>query len=128
MVFALGQLRDVRAIPGLTIALKDANEEVRQRAAFALSQLRDPRAVDPLLIAAKDANPDVRRQALFAIGQIDASRGKDAAIEALKDKDAEVRRMAAAPPRPARPTSAISPTGRPADIPGARVRPVLFTS
>ena len=95
VVFALGQLRDVRAIPGLTVALKDANEEVRERAAFALAQLRDPRAVDPLLIAVRDSNSDVRKQALFAIGQIDASRGKDVAIEALKDKDAEVRRMAA---------------------------------
>ena len=37
--FALGQLRDARAIDGLTAALKDASADVRQQAAFALGQL-----------------------------------------------------------------------------------------
>ena len=37
--FALGQIRDPRAIDGLTAALKDANADVRQQAAFALGQL-----------------------------------------------------------------------------------------
>ena len=37
--FALGQLRDPRAIDGLTAALKDPNADVRQQAAFALGQL-----------------------------------------------------------------------------------------
>jgi HEAT repeat protein len=37
--FALGQIRDPRAIDGLTAALKDASADVRQQAAFALGQL-----------------------------------------------------------------------------------------
>ena len=37
--FALGQLRDPRAIDGLTSALKDPSADVRQQAAFALGQL-----------------------------------------------------------------------------------------
>jgi len=39
-VFALGQIRDPRAIDGLTTALKDTNASVRQQAAFALGQIR----------------------------------------------------------------------------------------
>ena len=39
VVFALGQLRDPRAIDALTIALKDQNAEVRKQAAFALGQI-----------------------------------------------------------------------------------------
>jgi len=39
-VFALGQIRDPRAIDGLTIALKDPSASVRQQAAFALGQIR----------------------------------------------------------------------------------------
>ena len=38
--FALGQIRDARAIDGLTAALKDVNASVRQQAAFALGQIR----------------------------------------------------------------------------------------
>ena len=37
--FALGQIRDPRAIDGLTTALKDSSASVRQQAAFALGQL-----------------------------------------------------------------------------------------
>jgi HEAT repeat protein len=39
VAFALGQIRDPRAIEGLTEALKDQNASVRQQAAFALGQL-----------------------------------------------------------------------------------------
>jgi HEAT repeat protein len=39
VVFALGQLRDPRAIDALTTALKDQNADVRKNAAFALGQL-----------------------------------------------------------------------------------------
>jgi HEAT repeat protein len=38
-VFALGQLRDPRAIDALTTARKDQDAEVRRQAAFALGQL-----------------------------------------------------------------------------------------
>jgi HEAT repeat protein len=41
VAFALGQLRDPRAIDGLIAALKDADADVRQQAAFALGQIRD---------------------------------------------------------------------------------------
>jgi HEAT repeat protein len=39
VVFALGQIRDPRAIEALTIALKDEISDVRQQAAFALGQI-----------------------------------------------------------------------------------------
>ena len=39
VAFALGQIRDPRAIDGLTAALKDSVADVRQQAAFALGQL-----------------------------------------------------------------------------------------
>jgi HEAT repeat protein len=39
VVFALGQIRDPRAIDALTLALKDASADVRQQAAFALGQI-----------------------------------------------------------------------------------------
>ena len=40
VVFALGQIRDPRAIDGLMGALKDASASVRKQAAFALGQIR----------------------------------------------------------------------------------------
>jgi HEAT repeat protein len=39
VVFALGQIRDPRAIDALTTALKDQSADVRKQAAFALGQL-----------------------------------------------------------------------------------------
>jgi HEAT repeat protein len=39
VAFALGQIRDPRAIDALTGALKDTSKDVRQQAAFALGQL-----------------------------------------------------------------------------------------
>ena len=53
--FALGQLRDRSAVPALTAALKDSDDDVREQAVFALGQLRDPAAFDAL--AARCAMP-----------------------------------------------------------------------
>ena len=84
--FALGQVGDKTAVPGLVQALSDAKPDVRQQAAFALSQVGDPSAVDALTTAMmKDADPDVRQQAAFALGQV-FGRGGHARERERKDK------------------------------------------
>ena len=37
--FALGQIRDPKALPALTAALRDAAADVRQQAAFSIGQI-----------------------------------------------------------------------------------------
>ena len=94
-VFALGQIRDRRAVEPLISALKDADADVREQAAFALGQIRDTAAVDALIVAVKDADTDVREQVVFALGQLRDPRAIDALTIALKDQNADVRKQAA---------------------------------
>ena len=68
--WALGALRDTRAIAPLLDALKDAEPLVREQAAWALGAIRADPALDALLGALKDPHPGVRRQAAWAIGVI----------------------------------------------------------
>ena len=60
----MSQLRDPRAVPALSSALKDKNDEVREQAIFALSQIRDVNAVPAL-------TPRCRiRSRTFAAGRV----------------------------------------------------------
>lgn len=68
--WALGALRDQRAVPLLIASLKDAEAGVREQAAWALGALGDTRATSGLSAALADSEARVRRQAAWAIGAI----------------------------------------------------------
>ncbi len=53
--WALGEMRDPRAVEPLIAALKDKDYEVRVCAAIALGEMRDPRAVEPLIESMEDS-------------------------------------------------------------------------
>jgi hypothetical protein len=64
---ALGAIRDCRATPPLSSALKDRYAAVREAAAEALGKLRDPDAVDPLINALDDPNSNVQEAVMLAL-------------------------------------------------------------
>ena len=93
--YALGKIKDPRAVEPLIAALKDHNSDVREAAAYALGKIKDPRAVEPLIAALKDEDSDVRKAAAEALGEIKDPRAVEPLIAALKDESSSVRRAAA---------------------------------
>jgi vesicle coat complex subunit len=83
-VWALGELKDPRAVEPLISALKDENRDVRRVAAGALGELKDPRAVEPLISALKDENGSVRRAAAASLLEI---TGEDFGEDEAKWRD-----------------------------------------
>jgi HEAT repeat protein len=94
-VWALGALRDRRAIPPALMALADREPPVRRVAAWALGALDADDAVAALIDALKDPDADVRAQAAWALGAIRDGRAVDGLIAALKDSSEGVRAQAA---------------------------------
>ena len=107
---ALGELKNLKAIPALITALKDNNKDVRKRAAEAIEKIAEINpnskevleAIPALITALKDEDSDVRLSAAEAIGKIaEANPGKEvleavpALITALKDENSVVRLSAA---------------------------------
>ena len=86
--WALGALRDTRAVPPLIDALKDREGQVREQVVWALGALRDPRATSPLIEALKDQEPSVRRQTAWALGALRDTRATGPLVETLKDREA----------------------------------------
>lgn len=95
--WALGRLRDRRAVAALARVLSDDEEAwVRAEAARALGRIADARAVGALLRAAAfDASRVVRRIASFAIDAAPRGDALPALIEALHGEDAALRYAAA---------------------------------
>jgi HEAT repeat protein len=93
--WALGALRDRRAVPLLSRALVDTEPNVRKRTAWALGALNASEAVPALVEALKDSDAGVREQAAWALGAIDDRRAVDGLIGALGDSVASVRKQAA---------------------------------
>lgn len=88
----LGELRDVRAVPALLVALGDRRGTVRPcLAAQSLGALRDSRAVDALIEAtgARD-NDDLRLCAIKALGLLRNRRAVPALIDAVERRDMSV--------------------------------------
>ena len=78
-----------KIVPTLSALLKDANDDVRYRAAAALKALgaQAAPAVPALVAALKDKRRDVRNQSAQALGRL-GSAAVPALVEALADKDA----------------------------------------
>ncbi|MEN9223891.1 MAG: HEAT repeat domain-containing protein [Thermostichus sp. HHBFW_bins_43] len=93
---ALGQIGDVRAVPGLIEALACTDLHVREEAAYALAQLQDPRAVDPLLALLRVPESEQPWEALIeALGQLNARRAEEAIRPFLSHPSERVRSAAA---------------------------------
>jgi HEAT repeat protein len=83
-VDVLGDIRDVRAVPGLLEKLNDADENVRVAAAESLGKLRDRRAVDALIgcLSSRDQGW-LDYAAAEALGEIGDERALQPLIAAL---------------------------------------------
>jgi len=108
---ALGELKNLKAIPALITALKDNNKDVRKRAAEAIEKIAEINpnskevleAIPALITALKDEGSNVRWTAAEAIGKIAEANPNSkevleaipALITALKDEDSDVRLSAA---------------------------------
>jgi len=92
----LARMRDPRAIPGLTQAMRDASADVR------LVQFSTPDAVSAITGALQDQDADVRARAVRAVtsmvgrGILDAAEYVDVFIGLLRDAEPGVRAQAAA--------------------------------
>ncbi|MBU0599589.1 HEAT repeat domain-containing protein, partial [bacterium] len=86
---ALGEIKDIRAIKPLILALKDEYLGVQMSAAGALVMIGTP-AVEPLITTLKDKNSDVRMFAAEALGEIKDTRAVKPLLAALKAKDLAV--------------------------------------
>jgi HEAT repeat protein len=84
VVDVLGDIRDVRALPGLLEKLTDADENVRVAAAEALGKLRDRRAVDALIGCLSSADQSwLDYAAAEALGEIGDERALGPLMAAL---------------------------------------------
>ena len=104
IVVVLGELRAFDAVPELTAALRDPDDELCARACHALGKIGDPDSAEPLAAVAMDgARPwFVRTAAAGACGQIGDPRTAGTLVEALDSEEWYPRNAAATRARPAR--------------------------
>jgi HEAT repeat protein len=84
--FALGEIKDAKAVGPLIQALEDKDADVRRWAAWALETIGNARAAEPLIRALKDENRDVRRAAVQALSKIGDARAVEPLIQALQER------------------------------------------
>ena len=81
VVWALGYVRDRRAVAPLVIALGSRSSTTRSAAANGLGQYRDPASVEPLIRALKDRSPTIRLRVVEALRK----QRSPLAVPALRD-------------------------------------------
>lgn len=84
--YALGRLKDKRAVPALVGALGDSEYAVRGTAAIALGLIRSPDAVDSLIRALSDEEEFVQAEAAKALGAIADKRAFEALMKTVEDR------------------------------------------
>ena len=84
-VWALTQIQNQRAMPGVRTALQDEDENVRQAALHSISVRRDEGAVEQLIEMLKAGSPHNRRAAAEALGRIGAEQATLAILDATAD-------------------------------------------
>jgi HEAT repeat protein len=94
--WALGSLRDPRALVPLLVALDDADGRVREGAAAGLGRSGDTRAVRPLIALLEDTDEFVRCRVVTALGELGGSRATEFLIASLTCDESEDVRYAAA--------------------------------
>jgi HEAT repeat protein/beta-lactamase regulating signal transducer with metallopeptidase domain len=95
VIEAIDNIENLRAVPAVSRALRDADPEVRRAAADALSSMDDKDAVPALIAAARDSDSEVRRAVIEALGSLSDRRSVATLTTALSDTDVDVRRAAA---------------------------------
>lgn len=93
-IYALGYIKDLRAVEPIIASLKDTSEEVRHYAAAALGQIGDSKAVEPLISALNDSFIYTRLSAADSLGRIKDSRATKPLVMRIKDESSEVRNKA----------------------------------
>ncbi|MBN1195391.1 MAG: HEAT repeat domain-containing protein [Methanomicrobiaceae archaeon] len=83
-----------KGVSPLLDALRDADANMRWRAAIALQALGEP-AVDDLIHFLIDESPPVREHILWALGKINDTRATPYLIEAMNDDNSVIRHIAA---------------------------------
>ena len=68
--YALGHIKNKRAVKPLINALKDEDKDIRIFAAISLGRIKDDRAVEPLINAIKDEDRFVRYWSAIALGKM----------------------------------------------------------
>ena len=86
--YALGGLKDRRAVPALTRTLADTSSSVRGIAAHALGQIGSRDATAALLAALGDNSAHVRATAAYALARI-GDRTAIAKLEILQQNDTD---------------------------------------
>jgi HEAT repeat protein len=83
-MWALGALRDARAVPSLIRLLREHRDPgVRKMAAYTLGALGVPAAAAPLAAALEDAAPDVGWNAAIALARLGDARGTPVLLHLL---------------------------------------------
>lgn len=92
----VANMRELRAVPALLAASRDADPEVQQTAIFALGALRAEDARRPLLDALPTLTPAARRVAWVALGRIGGEGVFPAIVRGTTSDEVEDRRAAIA--------------------------------
>ncbi len=95
-VLELGDSGRADAVPILSLALGDENEDVRAAAVSALLDIGGDEAAYAISIALIDTDPSVRTEAVDALGEIGGKLAMDVLEQAMEAGDASVREAAAA--------------------------------
>jgi len=94
-VLEFGDSGHTDAVPILSLALGDEDEDVRAAAVSALVEIGSAEAANAISIALTDENPNVRAEAVDALGEIGGKISMDVLEQALADDDPSVREAAA---------------------------------
>ncbi|WP_333099968.1 HEAT repeat domain-containing protein [Microcoleus sp. Pol12A6] len=95
VAYALGNIGDAPAIPGLLKLVEDSDSDVRWIAADALGNIGDAPAIPGLLKLVEDPDSDVRGMAAYALGKIGDDRAIPGLLQLLEDSHSYVRSTAA---------------------------------
>lgn len=91
VIYALCDMRELRAYQLMIEVLKDEEDDVRAAAAWGLRDCQDSAAVPVLQIVLEAEDPDVRIKALEALGQNDTPEAMPIVRNAMKDPDPDVK-------------------------------------
>lgn len=91
--WALGVIRNPKAVPPLIGALEDPDTSVRRGAAWALGVIGNRGATEALTRSLRDEDAEMRRKVAWALGEIADDAAVESLVGALNDADEDVRRV-----------------------------------